>query len=118
MMRQLGGSFGIALITTFMASQHVVHYSALASKLDATNPVLQQRLTGMQHNFMSKGMSAEVALKSAYTSIDHMVSKQASILSYMDVFLYLGILFLICIPFVVLVRGNIKKKVDLAEAMH
>ncbi len=118
MMRQLGGSFGIAMITTFMASQNVVHYSSLSGKLDATNPVLQQRLAGIQHNYIAKGMTPDIALKSAYTTIDHMVSKQASILSYMDVFLYLGIMFLICIPFVILVKGNRKKKVDLAEAMH
>ena len=38
MMRQLGGSFGIAAITTFMASQNMVHRSDLVSKLDVTNP--------------------------------------------------------------------------------
>jgi len=40
------------------------------------------------------------------------------VLSYMDVFLALGIMFLICVPFVLVVKGNKKKKVDLAEAMH
>jgi DHA2 family multidrug resistance protein len=44
--------------------------------------------------------------------------KQAAVLSYMDVFLYLGVLFLICVPFVLMVRGNKKSKVDLSEAMH
>jgi DHA2 family multidrug resistance protein len=29
---------------------------------------------------------------------------QAGILSYMDIFLYLGILFLACIPFILMVR--------------
>jgi len=52
--------------------------------------------------------------------LDYAVSKQAAVLSYMDVFLYLGVMFLICIPFVLLVRGNRKKKekLDLSEAMH
>jgi DHA2 family multidrug resistance protein len=40
------------------------------------------------------------------------------VLSYMDVFLYLGVLFLICVPFVLLVKGRKDKKVDLSEAMH
>jgi len=50
--------------------------------------------------------------------MDLSVTKQVSVLSYMDVFLYLGILFLICIPVVLLVKGNKKKKIDLSEAMH
>jgi DHA2 family multidrug resistance protein len=118
MMRQLGGSFGIALITTFMASQNVIYASNLMNKLDVNKYSVQQTVQGMQHNFINKGMNADVALKSTYVALQHMVGKQASVLSYMDVFLYLGILFLICVPFVLLVRGDKAKKVDLSEAMH
>jgi DHA2 family multidrug resistance protein len=32
--------------------------------------------------------------------------------------MYLGIMFLICVPFVLMVKGNKGKKVDLGEAMH
>ena len=119
MMRQLGGSFGIALITTFMATRNMQHRSDLVSKLDVNNPAVQQRVLGMQHSFMSKGMSPDIALKSAYTSLDYAIGKQASVLSYMDVFMYLGIAFLICIPFVLLVKQKKQaEKIDLAEAMH
>ncbi len=118
MMRQLGGSFGIAIITTFISTQNMVHRVDLVSKLDAGDPAVQQRITGMQRSFISSGMTPDVALKSAYKALDYSVFKQASVLSYMDVFLYLGVLFLICVPFVLLVKGNRKKKVDLAEAMH
>ena len=118
MMRQLGGSFGVALITTFMSRQNVVHRSSLVSKLDVNNPAVQQRLQGMQHNFMNKGMAGDVALKSSYSAMDHIVTKQAAVLSYMDVFFYLGIMFLICVPFVLMVKGNKGKKADLSEAMH
>jgi len=119
MMRQLGGSFGIALITTFMATRNMQHRSDLVSKLDANNPAVQQRVAGMQQAFIGKGMSPEVALKSAYTSLDYGISKQASVLSYMDVFMYLGIAFLICIPFVLMAKQKkVAEKIDLAEAMH
>ena len=118
MMRQLGGSFGVALITTFMSRQNVVHRSSLVSKLDINNPAVQQRIQGMQHNFMNKGMASDVALKSSYSAMDHIVTKQAAVLSYMDVFFYLGVMFLICVPFVLMVKGNKGKKADLSEAMH
>jgi DHA2 family multidrug resistance protein len=118
MMRQLGGSFGIAMITTVMSRKNMVHRADLVSKLNVNSPSVQQTVQGIQHNFMSKGMNAETALKSSYSALDHMVTKQAAVLSFMDVFFYLGILFLICVPFVIMVRGNIKKKVDLSDAMH
>jgi DHA2 family multidrug resistance protein len=119
MMRQLGGSFGIALITTFLSHQNVVHKSAIASHLDVNSAAVQQRVQGMQANFIARGMSPDQALQAAYQSLNGMAYKQASILSYMDAFLYLGIIFLVCVPFILMIRSNKKKqKIDLSEAMH
>ncbi|MCX6313359.1 MAG: DHA2 family efflux MFS transporter permease subunit [Sphingobacteriales bacterium] len=118
MMRQLGGSFGVALITTFLSRQNMVHRNTLVSKLDVNSPTVQQSIHGLQQHFIDKGMNTETALKSSYSAMDHMITKQAAVLSYMDVFFYLGLIFLICVPFVIMVRGNIKRKVDLGEAMH
>ncbi len=118
MMRQLGGSFGIAAITTYMSRQNIVHRSALVNHLDVNNLNVQQHVQAMQHGFMAKGIPSDIALKDSYQSLDYMVMKQASVLSYMDVFLWLGVMFLICIPFVLMVKGNKKQKIGLAEAMH
>jgi DHA2 family multidrug resistance protein len=57
---------------------------------------------------MSKGVSSDAAIKSSYSAMDHIVTKQAAVLSYMDVFFYLGVIFLICVPFVLMVKGNKK----------
>ncbi len=118
MMRQLGGSFGIALITTFMAAQVQVHRNSLVSHLDVNNPAVQNRVVGLQHSFMSKGFTPDNSLQKAYTVLDYGVSKQAAVLSYMDVFLYLGIMFLICVPIVLVVKGKKKSSVSMADAMH
>ena len=118
MMRQLGGSFGIALITTFMAQQIMVHRSDIVSKLNVTNYNVQSRVAGMQHAMIAKGSAPNVALQQTYQILDYGVMKQASVLSYMDVFLYIGLTFLVCVPFVLMVKGNKKKKLDLSEAMH
>jgi DHA2 family multidrug resistance protein len=104
MMRQLGGSFGIATITTFMAHQNMVHRSTLISKIDPTTPAVQQRINGMTQNFLAKGMTLENAQKAAYRLLDFNIMKQANVLSYMDVFFYIGLMFLCCIPFMLLVR--------------
>jgi DHA2 family multidrug resistance protein len=118
MMRQLGGSFGVALVTTFMARRNMTHRSDLVTKLDIYNPAVQQHVAGIQQSFMAKGLASNTALQSAYQSMDYAISKQAAVLSYMDVFLYLGILFLICVPFVLLVKGNKGKKPTLAGGAH
>lgn len=118
MMRQLGGSFGVATITTYLARRNMEHRSDLVGKLDINDPAVQQRIQGLQHSFLAKGIPADQALKTGYKALDYIVTKQASVLSYMDAFLYLGVIFLLCIPFVLMVKGNKNKKIDLAEAMH
>jgi MFS transporter, DHA2 family, multidrug resistance protein len=118
MMRQLGGSFGVAAITTFLARQNMVHRNDLLGNLDVNNPAVQQRVAGMQHSFMAKGIPENNALGDAYKSLEYMIMKQAAVLSYMDVFLFIGVMFLICIPFVLLVKIKKTQKVDLSEAMH
>jgi DHA2 family multidrug resistance protein len=118
MMRQLGGSFGIAAITTFIANQTSIHRANLAQYLDENSFDVQQRLAGLKASFMSKGFSPDVALQSAYKVLDLTVLKQASVLSYMDVFLYLGLLFLVCIPFVLFVKEKKgREPIDLGD-MH
>jgi MFS transporter, DHA2 family, multidrug resistance protein len=106
MMRQLGGSFGIAIITTYMARQNMVHRNDLINHLQNSDLAVQARVSGMQHSFQAKGMTVDHALGSAYQNIEYMVMRQAAVLSYMDVFLGIGIMFLCCIPFVLVVKGK------------
>ncbi|MCA0383290.1 MAG: DHA2 family efflux MFS transporter permease subunit [Bacteroidetes bacterium] len=117
MMRQLGGSFGIAIISTYMSRQNWHHRADLVTHLNTADPDVMQRVQGYQQAFMAKGMSADVALQSAYKALDYNVLKQASVLSYMDVFTFVGVLFLVCVPFVLMVKGN-KKAAGLAAAAH
>jgi DHA2 family multidrug resistance protein len=63
---------------------------------------------------MSKGFTANEAMK-AYQAIDYSVMKQSTVLSYMDIFLYLGILFLCCIPIIFLIKKE--NKINPADAM-
>ncbi|RYF79464.1 MAG: MFS transporter, partial [Chitinophagaceae bacterium] len=119
MMRQLGGSFGVAVITTYLSTKNEVHRSDLVANLNVNDLDVQSRVQALQHGFMAKGMSADVALQSAYKALDYTVMKQASVLSYMDAFLGLGVMFLLCIPFVLMVKAKKQAgKVDLSEAMH
>ncbi len=117
MMRQLGGSFGIAIITTFITRFSQEHRVNLINNLDPAKFDVQQRIQGMQRAFMSKGYSADVALKKAYQAIDYSIMKQSTVMSYIDIFMYLGIMFLCCIPIILFIKRG-KNKINPADAMH
>jgi DHA2 family multidrug resistance protein len=117
MMRQLGGSFGIAIITTFITRLTQKHRVDIIAHLDGTRLEVQQRIEILQRGFISKGFSANEALKKAYQVLDFSVLKQSTVLSYMDIFSYLGILFLCCIPIVFFIKKG-KSKINPADAMH
>ena len=110
MMRQLGGSFGIAAITTFMSRQNMVHRNDLVSHLNVNNLTVQQQVTGNATWFYGKGIPPDVALKDSYQALEYTVMKQALYYLTWMCFLYLGIMFLICIPFVLMVKGNKKQE--------
>lgn len=116
MMRQLGGSFGIALITTFMAQQTVKHGSHVSAHLDATNPAVQTHVQMMERGFEAAGIPPNIALQDTYKALSGSVTQQAMVLSYMDVFFYTGLLFLLCIPFILMVRSKKnKEKLDMSN---
>lgn len=117
MMRQLGGSFGIAIITTFITRFSQEHRVDLINNLDPAKHEVSQRVTGMQQAFMSKGYSADVALKKSYQALEYAVLKQSTVMAYIDIFMYLGIMFLCCIPIILLIKKG-KNKINPADAMH
>jgi DHA2 family multidrug resistance protein len=112
MMRQLGGSFGIAVITTILSHQTSVHVAALAPNYAATNPAFVSKFEGLKAFFMSKGHAPNIAEGEAYKALSGAVAKQAAVLSYMDIFLYLGVMFLIFVPVMFLVKQRKGAKVD------
>jgi DHA2 family multidrug resistance protein len=116
MMRQLGGSFGIAVISTYITRRSMQHRSDLVSYINTYDPQVQQRLQNMMALFKAKGMSADKALEASYKVLDLQVSKQVAVLSYMDVFLYLGIIFLICVPFILFAKTQKRTPVSIADA--
>jgi MFS transporter, DHA2 family, multidrug resistance protein len=43
------------------------------------------------------------------------VDVQATVLSYMDVFLWIGVMFLVCVPFVIVFVKKSKQKVSMSH---
>jgi len=114
MVRQLGGSIGIALITTFIGRETVIHYSHLSEHLTLTDPLTQQRLSMLTNGLMSKGLDHTSAAQAAEGILSREVSGQATFLTYKDMFIYLGYFFLLLVPCLILFR-NKKKTEDKPE---
>ncbi|RQO30120.1 MFS transporter [Taibaiella sp. KBW10] len=114
MTRQLGGSFGVALITTYMSHQNAVHRGDMISNIRADNFNFQQKFDGMVGMFMGKGFAFNTAQQMAYTSMEGTIMKQAAVLSYMDVFMGIGLVFLIGIPIILFAKSS-KAKVDMSN---
>jgi DHA2 family multidrug resistance protein len=117
MMRQLGGSFGVAIITTFISRFTQKHRVELIPNIDITRVEVQDRINALQKGFMSKGFSANEALDQAHQVLEYSIIKQSTVMAYMDIFLYLGVLFVLCIPIIFLVK-RAKSKINPADAMH
>ncbi|MFK7114883.1 DHA2 family efflux MFS transporter permease subunit [Flavobacterium oreochromis] len=117
MLRQLGGSFGIAIVTTFISRWGQKHRANLVTHLDKTSFQTQNQIAMLQKSFIAKGYSYNDALNKAYQVLELKVIKQSSILAFMDIFMYLGILFVICIPIVIAIKTQ-KSNISAADAMH
>ena len=96
--RQLGGSFGIAILGTYLTSHTAFHRSILVSDLYPSNPLYIQRYNGVVHTMIAHGYSAVAAQKAAMELIDQTVMAQAQTQSYNDSFLMILLVFAIVVP--------------------
>ena len=104
MMRQLGGSFGIALIATYVEKRSWAHRTTLLRYVSPYDPALRERLQAITAGLMAKGSTFVEAQKQAYAAIEGIVVRQTFLLTYMDAFRIVGLFFLCCIPLLVLFR--------------
>jgi len=116
MMRQLGGSFGVAISTVILNSRIAYHHSILSEYINPFNSSYNDRLAMFVHNFVSKGYSQLDAQRMALTAISGQVTKQSLLLSYNDVYLFVGTFMLFCIPLLYLQK--FKKNVALPADAH
>lgn len=117
LMRNLGGSFGIAIATTIESRRLQFHRSILAEHLYSGSSALQQMLAGAKATLMAGGYSGTDAAHRAWAMVDGVVQQQAAMLSFNDAFWILGMMFLLVAPAVFLMRSNNPGSGE-AAAMH
>ncbi|MGI4791647.1 MAG: DHA2 family efflux MFS transporter permease subunit [Janthinobacterium lividum] len=104
--RQLGGSFGIALLATFVQQHIQLHRVELLSHYTLSNAIFAQRLQGLAAGLASSGMSATNAQFGALRLLELGLMRQAMVMSYNDAFLIVLIVNLVTLPAVLLLRRS------------
>jgi MFS transporter, DHA2 family, multidrug resistance protein len=102
LVRNIGGSVGIALVTTLLARRAQYHQTILVDGVDPMNPAMAGRVAEWTRRFAAQGSDAATAGRQAVASIYREVVGQAQVQAFMDDFFLLAMLFvgiLIILPF-------------------
>jgi DHA2 family multidrug resistance protein len=113
--RQLGGSIGVALLSTVLDQRMAFHRANLVSHLTPGDPQAVERISQLGHVFGAQGASDPTAHAQALGLLDGMVQRQASVLSFNDTFFVTSALVLMFLPLVLLL-GKPSGEADLSAA--
>ncbi len=96
--RNIGGSVGISLVTTMQARLAQVHQADLIKNLSPLDWRYQQELQVLAETLHNRGINAAEAVERAQAMLYGELQRQAAMLSFIDVFLFMAILCLAMIP--------------------
>jgi DHA2 family multidrug resistance protein len=104
MMQTIGSSMGVSFVTTWVARRSQFHQSILVAHVTPGRPQVQQFLDQARQLFRHAGSDWTTATRQAQAELYAVVQQQASLLSFVEVFRLMGLLFLVAIPLVCLMR--------------
>jgi len=96
--RQLGGSIGIAAMTTLLAQREAFHRAILAENLSRYDFETTQRLNQIASAFQSRGSDPATADQQALAVLQQTLDTQVAVLSYADLFRIVGVVFFCSLP--------------------
>jgi MFS transporter, DHA2 family, multidrug resistance protein len=102
--RQLGGSFGIAVLGSYLTRHIAYHRADLLQNITPTNPAFQARFEPIVSGLMGQGATLADAQQRAMAMINGQLMKQAAMLAYNDAWMLLLVSFLAVLPAVLLLR--------------
>jgi DHA2 family multidrug resistance protein len=114
--RQLGGSIGIAAITTLVAKLQFVHRAQLVYDVSQLNPAYSERMSANTSFFSAHSGDPVAVHQQALALLDRSVNLQADLLSYRDVFYFVAFIFTLTLPLVLLLQPRAKQTPPPTEA--
>ncbi len=113
--RQIGGSFGIAVLASFVTRHAQYHRVDLLDNVYAGNPLVAERLRALGANLLAHGYTADAAQRGALTLLDQQVMREATMLSYNDAWRLLLTVFFLVSPAILLLRKS-RRALAVADA--
>lgn len=103
LMRNLGGSFGIAMVTTLLVRRAQVHQALMVSNLTPFDPVYTERLAGAAQALAAHSGTAEATLQAPGLLYSTLLA-QANLWAFVENFRLFGLLCFCCLPLVLLFK--------------
>jgi DHA2 family multidrug resistance protein len=104
MTRNLGGSFGISVVTTLISRREQYHRSVLVAHVSPLSDAYTAALRRLEQAYLAYSGSAVDALRQAEAQVSAMVQKQATLLSFNDCFWAMAVVMAAMLPVVLLMR--------------
>ena len=108
LIRNLGASVGISMVTTFLIRGEQAHQNYLVAHLNGSNPVYRSTLNQIA-GYLALHNGSAAARRQALGFIYQSLQQQATLSSYIDDFRLLGFISLVCLPFLLFFR-NVKNR--------
>jgi MFS transporter, DHA2 family, multidrug resistance protein len=115
--RNLGGSIGVSLANTQLIQRGQFHQERLVSNLTASSPTFQSAVQQFTQYLTHQGAPPTAAQSQAYSYIGQLVSGQASLLAYIDIFYTWAVFAAVLVPVVLLLIKRVSGGGH-ATAMH
>ena len=103
LMRNVGGSIGISMVTTLLARHAQAHQAVLAQNVSPYDAEAAERLRQL-HDYFASRLGAQAAEGAAQAVIYATVVRQAMLLAFVDNFRLMAALALCCVPLVWVLR--------------
>jgi DHA2 family multidrug resistance protein len=104
LMRNIGGSVGIALTGTYLQRHRQVVSSGLGEHINVYDPVSRSVIAQITNGLIAAGSDAVTATQRAYVILEGMLFRQASMVAFVTIFRVMGVVFLMMIPLVFLMK--------------
>jgi MFS transporter, DHA2 family, multidrug resistance protein len=104
LMRNIGASIGISTVEALRFRRMQAHIHYLVEHVNYASPQAQTTLSGFRELFISRGSDPVTAAHRAQGAVWGMLQQQASMLSYNDVFRFLGGMFILLLPLLLLME--------------
>ncbi len=105
-MRNVGGSIGIALISTSIARITQQRRLSMVAHTTPGMPAYQDMVGGLTQTFTHQGASGPDATRQAYGLLSSIIDSQATTLAYVEVISILAVIILCLVPFLLIMKRN------------